>query len=65
MPGMSGLDLIKHLAVEGSTTTVVLITARSDTALEAMAAVAGAVGLLRKPFAIKDLIGCIERAVRD
>jgi FixJ family two-component response regulator len=65
MPGMSGLDLIKHLAVEGSMTTVILITARSDADLEAMAAVAGAVRLLRKPFAIKDLIGCIEEAVKD
>ena len=30
MPGMSGLDLMKRLAARGSTTPVVLITARSD-----------------------------------
>ena len=29
MPGMSGLDLMKRLAARGSTTPVVLITARS------------------------------------
>ena len=64
MPGMSGLDLMKHLAARGSTTPVVLITARSDTILEAKAAAAGAACLLRKPFEIDDLITCIEGAVK-
>ncbi|WIW44912.1 response regulator [Bradyrhizobium sp. 62B] len=63
MPGMSGLDLMQRLSSEGSKTPVVLITARSDTNLEAKAAAAGAVCLLRKPFDINDLIGCIEGAV--
>jgi FixJ family two-component response regulator len=65
MPGMSGLDLMHRLAAEGSTTPVVLITARSDTNLEAKAAAAGAACLLRKPFEINELIGCIEGAVKD
>src|SRR5947209_8675687 len=64
MPGMSGLDLMKRLAAGGSTTPVVLITGRSDTNLEAKAAAAGAVCLLRKPFEINDLIECIEGAVK-
>jgi FixJ family two-component response regulator len=64
MPGMSGLDLTKRLAAQGSTTPVVLITARSDTYLEAKATAAGAACLLRKPFDINDLIKCIERAVK-
>jgi FixJ family two-component response regulator len=64
MPGMSGLDLMKRLAARGSTTPVVLITARSDTNLEAKAAAAGAARLLRKPFEINDLIECIEGAVK-
>ena len=65
MPGMSGLDLMKYLAVRGTKTPVVLITARSDAKLEAKAALAGAVCLLRKPFEINELIGCIEGAVKD
>ena len=65
MPGMSGLDLMKHLSARGATTPVVLITARSDANLEAKAAVAGAVCLLRKPFEINELIGCIEGAVKN
>jgi FixJ family two-component response regulator len=64
MPGMSGLDLMKRLAARGSTTPVVLITARSDSNLEAKAAAAGAACLLRKPFEINDLIECIEGAVK-
>jgi FixJ family two-component response regulator len=65
MPGMSGLDLMKRLAALGSTSPVVLITARSDSNLEAKAAAAGAACLLRKPFDINDLIKCIEGAVED
>lgn len=65
MPGMSGLDLMKHLAARGSRTPVVLITARSDTNLEAKAAAAGAACLLRKPFEVDDLITCIEGAVKS
>jgi FixJ family two-component response regulator len=64
MPGMSGLDLMQRLAAQGSTTPVVLITARSDTNLAAKATAAGAACLLRKPFEINDLIECIERAVQ-
>jgi FixJ family two-component response regulator len=64
MPGISGLDLMKRLFAGGWTTPVVLITARSDTNLEAKAAAAGAACLLRKPFEINDLIKCIEGTVK-
>ena len=64
MPGMSGLDLTKHLAAVGTTTPIILITARSDASLEAKAAAAGAVCLLRKPFEIDGLIKRIEEAVK-
>jgi FixJ family two-component response regulator len=64
MPGMSGLDLMKCLASRGATTPVILITARSDSNLEAKAAAAGAACLLRKPFEINALIQCIEGAVQ-
>jgi FixJ family two-component response regulator len=65
MPGMSGLDLMKRLVARGSTIPVVLITARSDANLKAKAAAAGAACLLRKPFEINDLIGCIEKALNE
>jgi FixJ family two-component response regulator len=63
MPGMSGLELMKQLAMRGSIIPVVLITARPDRTLEAKAVAAGAASLLRKPFEISDLIECIEAAV--
>jgi FixJ family two-component response regulator len=63
MPGMSGLDLIRHLSASGSKIPVVLITAHCEAGLEARAAAAGAAGSLEKPFEINDLIKCIEGAV--
>ena len=63
MPGMSGLDLIRHLAASGWKTPAVLITARSEGGVEARAAAAGAVCVLTKPFEINDLIECIGKAL--
>jgi FixJ family two-component response regulator len=63
MPGMSGLDLARRLAASVSKAPVILITARSDAGLEATAADAGATCLLEKPFAIGDLVECIEAAL--
>jgi FixJ family two-component response regulator len=62
MPGMSGLDIIRHVAVSGTKLPVILITARSEADLEDRAAAAGAVCFLKKPFEIVDLIRCIEEA---
>ena len=64
MPGMSGLDLIRHLIASGSKLPVILITARSEPGLEARAVAAGAACFLKKPFEINDLIDCIERAAK-
>ena len=64
VPGVDGIALLKWVKAN-RTTPVILITARSDANLEAKAAIAGAVCLLRKPFEINDLIGCIEGAVKD
>lgn len=63
MPGMSGLDLIRHLAASGSRIPVVLITGHSEAGLEARAVAAGAAGFLEKPFETNDLIRCIEAAL--
>ncbi len=64
MAGMSGLDLAKHLATQGLSAGVVLITARSERNLEARAAAAGAACVLRKPFEINELVKCIEGAAK-
>ena len=63
MPGMSGIDLQRHLAATGDAVPVILITAfpRDDVRLKAEAE--GAYGYLAKPFDGPRLIECIERAL--
>ncbi len=63
MSGMSGFDLKRLLASRDSKLPVIMITARADPGLEAKAAAAGAVGLLRKPFDSSALIDCLDRAL--
>jgi FixJ family two-component response regulator len=63
MPGMSGLDLARHLAASGWKIPTILITARSEASLEARAAAAGVASFLKKPFEISDLIKSIEGAL--
>ena len=50
MPGMSGFDLNRLLMSRESKVPVIMITARAEPGLEAKAAAAGVVCLLRKPF---------------
>jgi FixJ family two-component response regulator len=63
MPGMSGLDLVRHIAASGSKIPTILITARSEPNLEARALAAGVACFIKKPFEIGDLIKCIESAL--
>jgi FixJ family two-component response regulator len=60
MPGMSGLDLKRLLAVRDSRVPVIMITARAEPDLEVRAAASGAVCLLRKPFATEALLHCLR-----
>jgi FixJ family two-component response regulator len=61
MPGMSGLDLRRHLVARSSKVPVIMISARAEDGLEARVAASGAVCLLRKPFESDDLIGWLKR----
>jgi FixJ family two-component response regulator len=63
MSGMSGFDLKRLLMSRDSKVPVIMITARQEPGLEARAAAAGAVCLLRKPFQSSVLIGCLDRAL--
>jgi FixJ family two-component response regulator len=64
MPGMSGLDLQRLLMARDRRTPVIMITARSNSAMEARVAASGAVCLLKKPFVADALIGCLEKALK-
>ena len=63
MPGMSGIELKKHLAASQSAVPVIMITARHDLGLEEKAMASGAACFLRKPFEADALINCLQRAL--
>ena len=63
MPGMSGLDLQRHLAASGNRMPVILITAFPGDHVRRQAEDEGAIGFLAKPFDGRLMIDCIERAL--
>jgi FixJ family two-component response regulator len=63
MPGLTGLDLQKALADAHHRTAIVFITGHGDVATGVEAMKAGAVDFLTKPFAGKDLLDAIQRAL--
>lgn len=60
LPGISGLDLADWLE---QSLPVILVTARTESAIDARAKESGVLCLLRKPFEADDLAGCIRRAL--
>jgi len=63
MSGVTGLDLQKTLAQAVHRIPIVFITGHGDVSMSVTAMKAGAVDFLTKPFAGKDLLGAIQRAV--
>lgn len=63
MPGLTGLDLQKALAHAPHRAAIVFITGHGDIPTTVQAMKAGAVDLLTKPFAGKDLLEAIQRAL--
>jgi len=64
MPGMSGLELARLLMTGPLGLPVVLVTARSDSEIDAHPAANGAICLLRKPFKTDELIACLDKALK-
>jgi len=63
MPGMSGLDLLKHMHIHCHDVPFILITAFPNEGLRARALQAGAICFLTKPFAVLELIDCVKTAL--
>jgi FixJ family two-component response regulator len=63
MPGMSGLDLFRHLSASGRAIPTVLITAYPEDGDRQRALAAGVTGYLSKPFDEDDLLACIRSAL--
>jgi RNA polymerase sigma factor (sigma-70 family) len=63
MPGITGLDLQETLVHAIHRIPVVFITGHGDIPMTVKAMKAGAIDFLTKPFASKDLLDAIQRAV--
>lgn len=62
LPGMSGIELRRHLSVTNPTIPVVFVTAFDDHTTRADALAAGCVEYLQKPFDAHRLIEALERS---
>ena len=63
MPGMTGLELHRHLVALGKTLPTILITAYPDDSVRERALGDGVVGYLSKPFDENDLLACIQSSL--
>jgi FixJ family two-component response regulator len=63
MAGMSGLDLLRHLAATDSSIPVVILTAHGDAETRQRSLQAGAVAFLGKPFQSATLLDAVRTAL--
>jgi two-component system CheB/CheR fusion protein len=63
LPGMSGLQLLKRLRVEGHHLPAIMITGNSDVGIAVEAMKAGAIDFIEKPVGREELIASLDRAL--
>ncbi len=63
MGGMSGLDLLRHLAATGSRIPVIMLTAHGDDEMRRRSLQAGAVAFLEKPVQGAALLDAVRTAL--
>jgi two-component system response regulator FixJ len=63
MPGMSGLELARHLNNQGVPLPVIVMTGHGDIPLAVEAMKAGVVDFIEKPFSDEVLVGALKSAI--
>ena len=63
LPGMGGIDLLRHLRAAGDVRPVIMVTGSSDVAMAVAAMQAGAADFIEKPVAAASLLASIDRAL--
>lgn len=63
MPGMNGLELVRHLKADRINTPVIVITGHGDVGLAVEAMKAGVLDFLEKPFADDALLSAVRNAL--
>lgn len=64
LPGLSGLDLQRHLSISNTDVPIIFITAHGNDQMSVRAIQEGAVAFLTKPFRDQDLLDAIQIAVK-
>jgi two-component system CheB/CheR fusion protein len=65
LPGMNGLELIKHLRKMGDNLPAIMITGNSDVTMAVEVMKAGASDFIEKPIGSLELIASVERALEQ
>jgi FixJ family two-component response regulator len=63
MPGMSGLDLLRHLTATGSLVPTIVLTTHGNGETRQQCLEAGAVAFLEKPFRSATLLDAVRQAL--
>jgi len=63
LPGMTGVELLEHLAAMGSTLPAVIITGRNDLQMRMRAMQAGAIAYILKPLDGQELLRALQEAL--
>ncbi len=64
LPGMSGLDLQRHLVAENSRIPIIFVSAHDEVEMRTQALAAGAIAFLSKPVKEKALLDAVDSAVK-
>jgi len=65
MPGKTGVDLLRELKERSESVPVIVMSAFFDGATETRAMAMGAVDLIKKPIARRDLVDRTAKAIRE